>query len=101
MSIGSRLVLNALAWAVSMPVLNLLFTGLERHEILTLSGTSMAFIAAALLLWAGLIYRNQVPSSHGIGRRIVYLVAYLVAMILLALFAVWIAFWATVAIYGL
>jgi cytochrome c oxidase assembly factor CtaG len=101
MSIGSRLVLNALAWAVSIPVLNLLFTGFERHEILSLSETSVAFIAVALLLWAGLIYRNQVPSSLSIGRRIVYLVAYLVAMILLALCALWIAFLATFAIYGL
>jgi hypothetical protein len=101
MSVGSRLVLHALAWAVSIPAFNVLLTGLERHQILPLSGSSVAIIVGALLLWAGLIYRNQVPSAHGIGRRIVYLAAYLVAMLLLGLCALWIAFWATVVIYGL
>lgn len=101
MTTSSRLVLNALAWGLSIPALNLLFAGLERNGIMPLSGAPVAFMAIALLLWAGLIYRNHVPSSHDVGRRIAYFFAYLIAMILLALCALWIAFWIAVVIYGL
>ncbi len=101
MSIGSRLVLNVLAWAVSIPALNALLAGLERHRILPLSGLSVSIAGVTLLLWAALIYWRFVPSAHTVARRSVYLAAYLAMMALLGFAALGAAFWITVAIFGL
>ena len=101
MSTGSRLVLSVLTWAASIPVLNVLLTGLERRQALTLTGAMVAFTACVLLLWAGLIYWWQVPATPSIARRVTYFIAYVTVMALLGLVGVWAAFWATVAIHGL
>lgn len=101
MSAGSRLVLSMLSWTVSIPVLNVLLGGLERRQALTLTGTMVAPVAGALLLWAALIYWRQVPATRGIAGRVAYFIAYLAVMALLGLIGVWAAFWATVAIHGL
>lgn len=100
-STGSRLVLSVLSWAASIPVLNVLLGGLERRQALTLTRTVVALVAAALLLWAALIYWRQVPATSSIPRRAAYFVAYVAVMALLGLMGVWAAFWATVAIHGL
>jgi len=96
-----RCMLSVLSWAVSIPVLNVLLGGLERRQALTLTGTVVALVAVALLLWAGLIYWWQVPATRSIARRITYFIADVAVMALLGLIGVWAAFWATVAIYGL
>lgn len=101
MSVRLRLVLNLLAWAVFIPVLNLLFTSLERHQMLTTSGLSVSIVAGALVLWLGLIYWRCVPSTSSIAVRFAYLAIYLTVAILLGFAALWIAFWVTVLIYGL
>ncbi|MNS80106.1 hypothetical protein D3C72_1137730 [compost metagenome] len=101
MNAGLRLVLSVLTWAVSIPVLNVLLTGLARRQVLTLTGTGVALVACALLLWAGLIYWWQVPATPSIARRVTYFIAYVTVMALLGLIGVWVAFWATVAIHGL
>ncbi|KQX96069.1 hypothetical protein ASD34_01840 [Variovorax sp. Root473] len=93
--------LSMLSWAASILVLNVLLTGLERRQALTLTGPFVALIAGALLLWAVLIYWWQVPATPSIARRVTYFIAYVAVMALLGLIGVWAAFWATVAIHGL
>lgn len=99
--IAIRFTLSVLTWAVSIPVLNVLLTGLARRQVMTLTGTGVALVACALLLWAGLIYWWQVPATPSIARRVTYFIAYVAVMALLGLISVWAAFWATVAIHGL
>jgi uncharacterized membrane protein YGL010W len=101
MRVTLRLVLNVLAWAVSIPVLNVCLTALERNRIMPLSGPVAAVVAVTLLLWAALIYWRCVPSTASIVTRLSYLVAFVVAMVLVSFGAVWVAFWASVAIFGL
>ncbi|QNK65398.1 hypothetical protein [Variovorax sp. PAMC26660] len=101
MSVRLRLVLNLLAWAVFIPVLNLLFTSLERNRILTTSGLSVSIIAGTLVLWLGLIYWRCVPSTANLAVRFAYLAIYLTVALLLGIAALWGAFWVTVLIYGL
>lgn len=101
MKVALRLALNVLAWAVSIPVLNVCMTALERHRILPVSGFVAAVVALVLLLWAVAIYWRCVPSAPSIVARVAYLLIFVAAMALLALGALWAAFWISVAIFGL
>ncbi|SFQ62169.1 hypothetical protein SAMN05216567_12262 [Variovorax sp. OK605] len=101
MNTGSRLGVHVLAWAASIPALNVLLTALERHGVLPVSGDIVAAVAMALLLWAVLIYRHRVPHAVRAFERGLWLLAFTVAMLLVGATALFAAFWVTVAIYGL
>lgn len=101
MRVALRLVLNVLAWAVSIPVVSVCLTALERHRILPVSGFVAAAVALVLLLWAVAIYWRCVPSASNIVARVAYLLASVAAMALVGLGALWAAFWTSVAIFGL
>jgi uncharacterized membrane protein YGL010W len=101
MRVAARLVLNVLAWSVSIPVLNVCLTALERNRIMPLSGPVAAVVAITLLLWAALIYCRCIPSTPSIVTRLSYLVVFVIGMALVSFGAVWVAFWVSVAIFGL
>jgi hypothetical protein len=93
--------LNMLAWTLAMPLLSVGLRFLEQHRILAMSGSVVAAGALALLLWAALIYARCVPAAPELSRRIGYFVAFVAAMLALGAAALWLTFWAIVAIYGL
>ena len=101
MSAWWRLATHMLAWTLAMPVLALGLRFLDHHRILTSSGIVVTAFALALVLWAALIYAWCVPTAAQLARRTGYLVAFFAAMFALGAGALWLTFWAIVAVYGL
>jgi hypothetical protein len=101
MNAVSRLGLHVLAWAASIPVLNVGLTALERHHVLLVSAPIAAIAAAALLLWVALIYWRCVPHRARGVERGVYLLVFAVSVLSAGVAALFVAFWATVALFGL
>lgn len=101
MSVGYRLTLNVLAWTASIPVLNVLLVALDRHEIVPLSENSVGAVAVALAVWAGWIYRRCVPPSARMPARSARFAIFGLTLLLASAVALYMAFWITVAIYGL
>ena len=92
--------LNMLAWILAMPLLSVGLRFLDQHRILAMSGSVVAAGALALVLWAAWIYARCVPAAPELSRRIGYFVAFVAAMLALGAGALWLTFWAIVAIYG-
>jgi len=101
MSTRARIGLNVLAWMLSIPVVSICLTALDRHQTRPLSGAIVAGAAVALLLWAGLIYWRCVPSAASLMERAIYFAAFIAVMLLAGAGALWATFWLTVAVYGL
>lgn len=101
MNSGSRLGVHVLAWAASIPALNVLLTALDRHGVLDVSEDIVTAVAMALLLCAALIYWRCVPHAGSMFERVLLLLAFMTAMLLVGAAALFAAFWLTVAIYGL
>ena len=101
MTIGSRLALNVFLWAAAIPLLNLGVTWLDRREIVPVSGSIAAGSLVFLLAWAVAIYVWCVPRAADGPKRLGYLLAFLLGMSLIAFGAGWLAFWATVEVFGL
>lgn len=96
-----RLTVHVLAWAASIPALNVLLVALDRHQILPLSEISVGAVAVALAVWAGWIYRRCVPPSARMPQRSARFAIFGLTMLLATAVAFYMAFWITVAIYGL
>jgi hypothetical protein len=99
--LAQELPLNMLDWTLAMPLLSLGLRFLDQHRILAMSGSVVAAGAPALVLWAALIYARCVPATPELSRRIGYFVGFFAAMLALGAGALWLTFWAIVAIYGL
>jgi hypothetical protein len=97
---GSRLALNVLVWAVSIPIISVGLTALDRIGLLPLSGILMAISVMALVLWGTRIYLRCVPSRPRVVVRIAYFTGFLITMIVLGSAAGWVAFGASAAILG-
>jgi hypothetical protein len=101
MSVNVRLAIHVLAWTVAIPALNVLLEALNRHRILPLSENIVGAAAIALFAWAGCIYWRCVPHSARLLERSARFATFAFTMLLAAAFAIYVAFWITVAIYGL
>ncbi|MGJ7519329.1 hypothetical protein ACSFA0_02385 [Variovorax sp. LT1P1] len=85
MKAGWRLTLNIAAWALAIPILGV--TGFALSRSMSRTGQAEQLIGYAiellLLVWAALIYRHCVPTSHVLIRRTIYLVVFVAAMVVI------------------
>lgn len=60
---GSRLALNVLVWAVSILIVSVGLTALDRIGLLPLSGILMAIVMMALVLWGADLFALRPESA--------------------------------------
>jgi anaerobic C4-dicarboxylate transporter len=83
MRAGGRLTLAVVAWALSIPVMAVVGSWLQRSVFRSVQAEiAMAHtIEAALVLLAALIYWRCVPRATELGRRVIYLAGFIVLML--------------------
>ena len=100
MKVGPRLVLSLLAWFLAMPAIFVAAGALDQRKFRLLTDNIAPIIFVVLFTGAVWIYWRLIPRTPEIGRRILYLVAFLAVLFLLGAAAMWVSFWVMTAIHG-
>jgi len=97
--VWARLLLNVLAWFLTMPAMFVAVGALDQRKFQPLFENIVPITAAILFVWAAWIYWRLVPTPR-IWQRIGYLAAFLLGMYLLGAGALWVTFWGMLMIHG-
>ena len=90
MKTGWRLALAVVAWSLSIPVMAVIGSWLDRSVFRSVeSQTVMAHtMEAAIVLLAALVYWRCVPHAPDLGRRVIYLAVFVVLMMAIGYFMI-------------
>lgn len=103
MKTGWRLALAVVAWSLSIPVMAVIGSWLDRSVFRSVeSQTVMAhMMEAAIVLLAALVYWRCVPHASDLGRRVIYLAVFVVLMMAICYFMIYAAVVLVTLLFGL
>jgi len=104
MKAGWRLGLHVALWVIASPLIQVLagFVGSSAFASLGRFAPMLTLFieASILLLWAAWIYWRYVPHAPGVGRRIVYAVAFVCVLGGAAYAALWATWFLATMLFG-